>query len=137
MARRRLQFWSNKWKSLWVLQTCSREYIIKSWNDIRSLFSLIGSRSPKVFIAHAFKIKMICDWFSPFNCCQRFVHHGNLVYINHYGNIRKMSTWQRIKDKWRGRIRAFKKGQPFDGVFDHSMNLYNEKVNNVYLQSQK
>ena len=67
----------------------------------------------------------------------RFVHHGNLVYINHYGNIRKMSTWQRIKDKWRGRIRAFKKGQPFDGAFDHSMNLYNEKVSNVYIQSQK
>ena len=64
-------------------------------------------------------------------------HSGELVYINHFGNIRKMSTWQRIKDKWRGRARALAKGQPFDGAFDHSMDLYYQKVQNVYLQSQK
>lgn len=64
-------------------------------------------------------------------------HHGQLVYINHYGNIRKMTTWQRIKDQWRGRLRAFAKGQVFDGIFDHSMGLYHEKVQNVYLQSKK
>ena len=31
-----------------------------------------------------------------------YKHHGQLVYINHYGKIRKMTMWQRIKDKWRG-----------------------------------
>tara|TARA_B100000035_G_C21019056_1_gene563241 strand:+ start:49 stop:801 length:753 start_codon:yes stop_codon:yes gene_type:complete len=67
----------------------------------------------------------------------RFVHHGDLVYINHYGNIRKMSPWQRFKDQWRGRMRALSKGQPFDGIFDHSMELYNKKVQNVFIQSQK
>ena len=67
----------------------------------------------------------------------RFVHHGELVYINHYGNIRKMSPWQRFKDQWRGRMRALSKGQPFDGIFDHSMELYNKKVKNVFIQSQK
>lgn len=67
----------------------------------------------------------------------RFVHHGELVYINHYGNIRKMSPWQRFKDQWRGRMRALSKGQPFDGIFDHSMELYNKKVQNVFIQSQK
>ena len=61
----------------------------------------------------------------------RFRHSGNLVYINHYGNIRKMTPWQRTKDKYRGRWRALKKGQPFDGVFDHSVNLYYEKLKNV------
>ena len=61
----------------------------------------------------------------------RFRHSGELVYINHYGNIRKMSPWQRTKDKFRGRWRAMKKGQPFDGVFDHSVNLYYEKIKNV------
>lgn len=55
-------------------------------------------------------------------------HHGELTYINHYGNIRKMTKWQRIKDKWRGRWRAFKKGMPFDGAFDHSMGLYSQKI---------
>lgn len=67
----------------------------------------------------------------------RFVHHGELVYINHHGNIRKMSPWQRFKDQWRGRMRALAKGQPFDGIFDHSMDLYHQKVQNVFIQSQK
>jgi len=67
----------------------------------------------------------------------RFVHHGELVYINHHGNIRKMSPWQRFKDQWRGRMRALAKGQPFDGIFDHSMDLYYQKVQNVFIQSQK
>lgn len=53
-------------------------------------------------------------------------HHGTLVYINYHGEIRKMTTWQRIKDTWRGRWRAFKKGQPFDGAYDHSMEHYVE-----------
>jgi len=53
-------------------------------------------------------------------------HHGILTYINYYGNVRKMSLWQRIKDKWRGRWKALKKKQPFDGAYDHSMTYYVE-----------
>jgi len=64
-------------------------------------------------------------------------HHGQLVYINHHGNIRKMTPWQRFKDRWRGRARAIAKGQVFDGIFDHSMDLYKKKVNHVYSESQK
>ena len=67
----------------------------------------------------------------------RFRHSGKLVYINHYGNIRKMTPWQRTKDKCRGRWRSFKKGQPFDGVFDHSVNLYYEKLKNVQTSQGK
>lgn len=67
----------------------------------------------------------------------RFVHHGELVYVNHFGNIRKMSPWQRFKDQWRGRMRALSKGQPFDGIFDHSVGLYHQKVENVFIQSPK
>lgn len=51
-------------------------------------------------------------------------HHGELRYINYYGNIRKMTPWQRIKDQWRGRWTALKKWQPFDGAYDHGMNYY-------------
>ena len=53
-----------------------------------------------------------------------YKHHGELMYINYYGNIRKMSFWQRIKDQWRGRMMALKKKAPFDGVYDHDMKYY-------------
>ena len=62
-------------------------------------------------------------------------HHGELVYINHYGNVRKMTTWQRIKDQWRGRLAAWKKREFFNGARDHSMDLYHRKIYHVYLQS--
>lgn len=48
-----------------------------------------------------------------------YKHHGNLAYINFYGNIRKLTTWQMVKDKWRG----WRSGI-LDGVADHGMNFY-------------
>ena len=51
-------------------------------------------------------------------------HNAEPRYINYYGNIRACTKWQRIKDKWRGRWRALKKGMPFDGAYDHSMTHY-------------
>ena len=48
-----------------------------------------------------------------------YKHCGNLCYINHYGKIRKMTLWQRIKDKFRG----YKSGL-LDGAKDHSMGNY-------------
>ena len=48
-----------------------------------------------------------------------YKHHGNLCYINHYGKIRKMTVWQRIKDRFRG----YKAGI-MDGAADHSMKRY-------------
>ena len=53
-----------------------------------------------------------------------YKHHGTLRYINHYGNIRKMSSWQRMKDGMRGRAAAWRNKQPFDGARDHGMNNY-------------
>jgi triacylglycerol lipase len=53
-----------------------------------------------------------------------FSHHGELHYINYYGNIRELTTWQRTKDSWRGRKRAWQKGQKFDGIYDHMMDEY-------------
>ena len=60
-------------------------------------------------------------------------HHGTLVYINYYGNVRKLSSWQRFKDGWRGRFRAWSKGQWFDGAYDHSITEYERKLTNVVL----
>jgi hypothetical protein len=48
-----------------------------------------------------------------------YKHHGQLVYINHYGKIRKMTPWQRIKDRFRG----YKSGI-LDPVLDHGMLNY-------------
>ena len=62
-------------------------------------------------------------------------HYGELVYINHHGNIRKMTAWQRMKDQWRGRLRAWQKREWFDGARDHSMDLYYNKIKNVNLSS--
>jgi triacylglycerol lipase len=53
-----------------------------------------------------------------------YKHHGHLVYINHYGKIRKMTMWQRAKDQWRGRVSAWREKAPFDGARDHSMTNY-------------
>lgn len=56
-----------------------------------------------------------------------FRHHGELCYINFYGNIRVLTPWQRIKDMWRGHYRAWCKLEFFDGARDHSIDLYERK----------
>jgi len=48
-------------------------------------------------------------------------HHGTLRYINFYGYIRKLTFWQKVKDK----IRGYKSGI-LDGAMDHSMANYVE-----------
>lgn len=48
-----------------------------------------------------------------------YKHHGVLTYINFYGNIRKLTFWQTVKDKWRGW-----KSNALDGVSDHGMENY-------------
>lgn len=55
-----------------------------------------------------------------------YKHHGRLCYINHYGNIRKMTFWQRVKDKFRG----WRSGL-LDGIKDHGMNYYVNCTNKV------
>ena len=58
-----------------------------------------------------------------------FRHHGELHYLNHYGNVRNgLSMWQRFKDSMRGRWAALKKFQVFDGVYDHSVTAYAKKI---------
>ena len=55
-------------------------------------------------------------------------HHVPSTYINFYGNIRKLTKWQKIKDMFRGRWRALQKFQFFDGIMDHSMAKYSKNL---------
>ena len=67
-----------------------------------------------------------------------FRHHGQMKYLNHFGNIRNgLSTWQRFKDRIRGRISAWKKWQFFDGAYDHSISDYHRKINKAHLTKAK
>lgn len=59
-----------------------------------------------------------------------FRHHGSIIYLNHYGDIRNLTTWQRLKDMVRSRIRAYSKFQFFDAVYDHLMKNYISKLEN-------
>ena len=58
-------------------------------------------------------------------------HHGYLTYINHYGNIRELTSWQKFKDQLRGRWAALRKFQMFDGIRDHDINKYCKKLKSL------
>ena len=58
-----------------------------------------------------------------------YKHHGLLTYINFYGNIRTLTFWQMVKDKWRGW-----RSNALDGVLDHGMQNY---VNNLKQSDKK
>ena len=57
-----------------------------------------------------------------------FRHYGQLIYINYYGNIRDLTPWQKFKDSWRGRFRAWSKLELFDGARDHAIGDYERKI---------
>ena len=52
-----------------------------------------------------------------------FKHHGTQHYINAYGNVRKPTGWQMLKDRWRGMWMGIKQGK-IDNFGDHSMVEY-------------
>jgi triacylglycerol lipase len=60
-----------------------------------------------------------------------FCHHGILHYINYYGNIRQLTSWQKFKDKMRAHYYAFKKGELFEGIDDHSISLYATRIKDI------
>ena len=50
-------------------------------------------------------------------------HKGQEVYLNSYGRIRRVTGWQRVKDRWRGFVRGLRGGR-FDHFADHSIGQY-------------
>ena len=55
-----------------------------------------------------------------------YKHHGELKYINFYGNVRKLTPWQMLKDRWRG----WRSGL-LDGAKDHGMDNYVRCTDNL------
>lgn len=54
-------------------------------------------------------------------------HTGTRVYINTYGNVRKMTKRQRVKDRWRGFAASLKQGK-VDHFSDHAMANYVDHI---------
>jgi triacylglycerol lipase len=50
-------------------------------------------------------------------------HKGQEIYLNAYGKIRRITGWQRLKDRWRGMVRGLREGQ-VDFFADHSIGEY-------------
>lgn len=50
-------------------------------------------------------------------------HKGQEIYLNTYGQIRKLTTWQRTKDRWRGFLQGLR-DRRFDPFSDHSIVEY-------------
>jgi triacylglycerol lipase len=54
-------------------------------------------------------------------------HKGQEIYLNAYGKIRRLTPWQRVKDRWRGFVRGLGEGN-FDHFADHSIGRYVEHI---------
>lgn len=62
-------------------------------------------------------------------------HHGEENYMNAYGNIRKVTGWQRFKDRMRGMWMGIKAGS-IDNFSDHNMSLYIANLE-MYVQGKE
>lgn len=56
-----------------------------------------------------------------------YCHKGQEVYLNAYGQIRRLTRWQRVKDRWRGFARGLREGR-IDHLADHSIERYIEHI---------
>ena len=63
-------------------------------------------------------------------------HVGNEMYLNAYGKVRKMTGYQRFKDRYRGFIMGIKQGR-IDHFSDHSIARYIQYIHQVLLESEE
>jgi triacylglycerol lipase len=54
-------------------------------------------------------------------------HKGQEIYVNAYGKIRRLTAWQRLKDRWRGFVSGLRERR-FDHFADHSIGRYIEHI---------
>ena len=56
-----------------------------------------------------------------------FDHLAGSMYINHWGNLRTLTSWQASKDVWRGFVKGVKK-RDINFFSNHSITLYAERL---------
>jgi triacylglycerol lipase len=54
-------------------------------------------------------------------------HKGQEIYLDSDGDIRRLTAWQRLKDRWRGFVRGLKLRE-IDHFTDHSITRYIEYI---------
>ena len=64
-----------------------------------------------------------------------YSHNGNEMYLNAYGEVRKITAGERSEDLWRGFWMALKKGR-VDSFEDHSIDRYIDYIVN-YVEEQE
>ena len=62
-------------------------------------------------------------------------HSGQEVYLNAYGKVRRMTGWQRTKDRWRGFIAGIKQGS-VDHFSDHLIDDYIKHIYNTICEQE-
>jgi triacylglycerol lipase len=65
-----------------------------------------------------------------------FRHKGQEVYLNAYGQIRRLCYWQRTKDRWRGFTRGLRE-RKFDHFADHSIGQYIEHIGQAVKEEER
>jgi triacylglycerol lipase len=65
-----------------------------------------------------------------------FCHKGQEVYLNAYGQIRRLCPWQRTKDRWRGFFRGLRERR-FDHFSDHSIGQYIEHIYSAVQEEER
>jgi triacylglycerol lipase len=62
-------------------------------------------------------------------------HKGQEIYLNAYGQIRRLTPWQRVKDRWRGFVRGLREGR-FDHFSDHAIECYIEHIRRAVAEEE-
>jgi triacylglycerol lipase len=84
----------------------------------------------KKFVNHSLSVPHI-RWVNgadivpkvPPDILNRYKHHGDLHYMNHWGNVRTMTYWQAVKDQWRGFWKGIVRGK-INFFINHSIDRY-------------
>jgi len=63
-------------------------------------------------------------------------HKGQEIYLNAYGKIRRVTPWQRLKDRWRGFLRGLREGR-FDHFADHAIGRYIENIRRAVEEEER
>lgn len=60
-----------------------------------------------------------------------YKHHGKCIYLNYYGVVCELTYFQMFVDFFRSRFYTLYKLQFFNGIHDHSMSNYIDKLNKL------